>query len=326
MLLSIVIPVYNTKDYLESCLNSVLACDCTDCEIILVDDGSTDGQTPALCDALVRRHGPLVRVVHQENRGLGGARNTGLEAANGEYLFFPDSDDKVTPDALTVLKNAIRRTDADIIAFNFCTDDGEGHLNPMSANYTHSETPFTAAERPEILLSQPSACFRVWRRKLFMDSGIRYPSRVWYEDLRTSMKLFALADSIVTLDNHLYHYLHRPGSIMLSSNVDRNREILDAFDDLIYWYKAQGLWEQYRDVLCRLCIDHLYLAASVRVLMADCRHQLLAEFSTYLRRHFSSYRNNPYLSQLSMAHKLAFYLLEGRHYRTLRLLFRIRSS
>lgn len=87
VVLSIVIPVYNTANYLESCLSSVLAGDWADCEILLVDDGSTDGISPGLCDRLSEAHPGLVRVIHQENLGLGGARNTGLEAARGEYLF-----------------------------------------------------------------------------------------------------------------------------------------------------------------------------------------------------------------------------------------------
>lgn len=326
MLLSIVIPVYNTKEYLESCLNSILACDCADCEILLIDDGSTDGVCPALCDRLAAEHSPLVQVIHQENKGLGGARNTGLEAACGEYVFFPDSDDTVEPETLTVLKNTIRETNADIISFNFSSDDGEGHLTPMEANYFHSEVPFRLLDRPEFLLSMPSAWSRVWRRSLFLDSAIRYPSRVWYEDIRTSMKLFCLAKSIVTIPNHLYRYLQRPGSIMHSSNVGRNREIIEALDDLLSWYEENGLLESYRDILCRLCIDHLYVAASVRVALADPHHPLLGEFASYLQTHFPDYRSNPYLNQIPTLRKLAFRLLEKKRYKTLRLLFRIKGN
>lgn len=77
------------------------------------------------------------------------------------------------------------------------------------------------------------------------------------------MKLFVLAKSIFTLPDPLYHYLQRPGSIMRSGNVDRNREILDAFDDLLSWFQEQKLLNVYYPILCRLCMDHVYLAASV---------------------------------------------------------------
>ena len=155
MVLSIVIPVYNTANYLESCLSSVLAGDWADCEILLVDDGSTDGISPGLCDRLSEAHPGLVRVIHQENLGLGGARNTGLEAARGEYLFFLDSDDTIPPHALTTLKEAIRKTGAEIIAFQFLTDDGEGHRTPYCANAVQLDTPFTTRQKPEFLLSIP---------------------------------------------------------------------------------------------------------------------------------------------------------------------------
>ena len=182
VVLSIVIPVYNTANYLESCLSSVLAGDWADCEILLVDDGSTDGISPGLCDRLSEAHPGLVRVIHQENLGLGGARNSGLEAARGEYLFFLDSDDTIPPHALTTLKEAIRKTGAEIIAFQFLTDDGEGHRTPYCANAVQLDTPFTTRQKPEFLLSIPSACCRIWRRSLFLSSGIRFPSRVWYEE------------------------------------------------------------------------------------------------------------------------------------------------
>ena len=84
MRLSIIIPVYNVQEYLQGCIDSVLANDTTDCEIILVDDGCTDGVCPRICDENAAAHPDLIRVIHQENQGLGGARNTGLEAARGE--------------------------------------------------------------------------------------------------------------------------------------------------------------------------------------------------------------------------------------------------
>lgn len=325
MLLSIVIPVYNTKEYLDGCVQSILRNDTSDCEILLIDDGSTDGVCPELCDQLAQQSPHLIRVIHQANQGLGGARNTGLEAAAGEYIFFPDSDDKITPDALQVIKNAIRETGAQVIAFDFCSDDGNGTLTPMQASQFHSNDPFSLDQRPEFLLSLPSAWSRVWKRSLFLDSGIRYPSRVWYEDLRTSMKLFALAESIVALPQHLYLYLQRPGSIMRSSNIGRNREILDAFDDLLNWFQAQGLLQRYQHQLCRLCVDHVYIAASVRVLSADPAHSLLKEFADYLNQHFPDYRDNPYLSQLSPFRKLVLKLLNWKQYKLLRLLFRIKG-
>ena len=92
MRFSVVIPAYNVADYLEKCVASVRAQTCADWEVLLVDDGSTDGVTGKLCDVLGQGDDRF-RVIHQENGGLGTARNTGMEAARGEYLVFLDSDD-----------------------------------------------------------------------------------------------------------------------------------------------------------------------------------------------------------------------------------------
>lgn len=326
MRFSIVIPVYNVADYLRGCIDSVLANDCTDCEIILVDDGSTDGICPGICDEYACRYPGLIRVIHQENRGLGGARNTGIEAACGDYFLFVDSDDTIVPDTLARLSAAVDVSGADIIAFNLYSDDGAGNLTPLKANHFLTDEAFCLQDRPEFLLSLPSAWSRLWKRELFLTSGVRYPIRVWYEDIRTTTKLFALAGSIHTIDDCFYRYLQRPGSIMNSGSLERNQEILEAFDDILSWFEAQGLLERYRAELTRLAVDHILLAASVRVARMDPAHPLLKRFAGYMDEHFPDYLSNSYLGQLSGLHKLLLKLIRGRHFRLVQLLFRLKGG
>ena len=325
MRFSVVIPVYNVADYLPGCIDSVLANDCSDCEIILVDDGSTDGICPGICDEYSARYPELIRVIHQENRGLGGARNTGLEAARGDYMLFVDSDDTIEPHTLNRLSSAIEKSGADIIAFNLYSDNGEGQKTPVKANALLTEKPFSLAQKPDFLLSLPSAWSRAWKRELFLNSGVRYPSRVWYEDIRTSSKLFAAAGSIYTIDDCLYNYLQRPGSIMNSGKVERCGEILEAFDDILGWFEQHGLREQYRSELERLAVDHILLAATVRVARLDPKHSLNTQFSAYMEEHFPHWRNNPYLDRLPTLHKLLLKLIGKKQYGLIRLLFRIKD-
>lgn len=325
MRFSIVIPVYNVQDYLRGCVDSVLANDCSDCEIILVDDGCTDGVCPALCDKIAAEHPDLVRVIHQENRGLGGARNTGLEAAEGDYLFFVDSDDTISENALEILSKAIDESHADVYAFQLYSHDGEGHKTLIKAS-EEIRTPFALKDRPSFLLSLPAAWARIWKRDLFLSTGIRYPSRVWYEDIRTSTKLFAAANSIVSLPDALYWYLQRPGSIMNSGNVLRSGEILWAFDDVLGWFEQQGLRQTYEKELCRLAVDHILLAAVVRVSRVDPRADLLQQLLSYMEEHFADYGENPYLSQLPSLHKLLLMLVHRRKFGMIRLLFRLKGG
>ncbi len=322
MRFSVVIPVYNVADYLCQCVDSVLANDFDDYEIILVDDGATDGICPGLCDRYGREHPRRIRVIHQQNQGLGGARNSGLEAARGEYVFFVDSDDYIAPNSLRILSDAIDASHADIYSFQIICTDGEGHDEPLEISKAYPE-PFSLNRQPDFLLALPAAWARIWRRELILGSGVRYPSRVWYEDIRTSSKWFALADSIAVLPDHLYFYRNmRSGSIMRSSNPMRNREILEAFDDILSWFEQQGLRERYGDELCRLAVDHILLAATVRVARADPKAELLGQFSQYMQTHFPNWRKNPYLSQLSASHKLLLKLIGAKQYRLVSALFR----
>lgn len=325
MLFSIVIPVYNVADYLQPCVDSVLKNDCTDCEILLIDDGSTDGKSGALCDEIAEQHPDLIRVIHQENRGLGGARNTGIEVAHGEYLLFVDSDDTIASDCLARLSEEIEKTHAEIYSFQLMLDDGSG-TKTFSAVSEVFPAPFTLKEHPDYLLSLPSAAARLWKRELFLNTAIRFPSRVWYEDIRTSTKLFAKAGSIVTLPDAPYFYLSRPGSITRNANTERNREIISAFEDILSWYEENGLRAAYENELCRLAVDHVLIAASVRVLRIDKASPLLGEFRAYVEKTFPDYWENPYLAELPCMKRIVYRLLQKRHYGTLALLFRFRRG
>lgn len=326
MLLSIVIPVYNVADYLQTCIDSILANDCSGWEVILVDDGSTDGISPQICDENAARYPDLIRVIHQPNKGPGGARNTGLEAAKGEYLFFVDSDDTIAPKALETLRRAVLESHSEIYTFQMASHEGKGVYTPMEICPCF-DGPFTLAERPEMLLSQPAIWARLWRRDLFMNMGIRFPDKAWYgEDLRTVAKLMALASSIEVLPDCLYFYLIRPGSIMRTENIERNRDILRAFEDILEWFGDHGLLQQYRKELCYLAVDHLLLASTVRVARANPMSLLLKEFLVFTQIHFPEYPENKYVREMSKARKLALRLVEKKRYRLLKLLFSLKDK
>ena len=305
-MISIVVPVYKVRDYLPGCLDSILANDTSDCEIILVDDGSPD-DSGAICDRYAQANPDLIRVIHQDNGGLGAARNTGVANAKGEWLFFIDSDDTIAPESLGVLKEAIRLGGAQVIGFQFCADDGVNPPRPQSCGFDAAASPFRLSDRKNYLLSLPSAWLRLWHRSLFTESGVLFPSRVWYEDIRTTAKLLPLADGIRVLPDHLYNYLTRQGSIMNNRNLDRNREILEALDDVLNWYRRQNLFDAYRDELCAMTVENVLLAASVRA------------------KTFPDWKHNPYRKRLTRAKRLALALVEHRRYRILKQLFAMKG-
>lgn len=320
---SVIVPVYNVREYLEKCVRSVLAQTEPDFELLLVDDGSTDGSGD-LCDRLAGTD-PRIRVIHQENRGLGGARNTGIAAARGDWLLLVDSDDWIEPEILARSLTAAEKAGADLAVFGLRSVDEEGNTLRLIREDLPLGQPLFLPDCPELLLIAPSAANKLYRRELFQRAGAQYPPRVWYEDLRTTPKLLAAARSVVFLDYPGYNYLQRAGSIMQSRNIDRNGEILDALDDLLAWFQENGLRDTYRGELEYLALYHGYLTASVRVIRLDKNHPLVGKFAAALRERFPDYRRNPYLSRLTRNERILLFLLERRQYGLIRLIFKLKG-
>ena len=323
MRFSVIVPVYNVADYLQACVGSLLVQDCADWELILVDDGSTDGKCPALCDAIAEAHPERVRVIHQVNGGLGAARNTGIEAARGEYLLFVDSDDTVAPDTLRRLSEEIDKTAADMYLFSFRYVAETGEERAAEAiPVPHDGRAQSLKDAPDLLLDPPMAWCRLCRAALFTETGVRFPARVWYEDLCTTPALLLAARSVVRLPDAFYGYLLREGSIMRSSNLKRNLEILNALDMARAPFDAAGATEAFYPRLTYLAGTNV-LDAARRVLTVDPKAEYLPEFLNYVKQNYPDYRSCELLPRLGKKKLILLKLLEGKHYGTARLLFRL---
>lgn len=145
MKLSYIIPVYKVEEYLNQCVESVLSQSIDDYEIILVDDGSPDN-CPAMCDEYREKYPDIVKVIHKKNEGLAVARNAGFEAAQGEYVYFIDSDDYLLPDSVGDFYKKAIEYDADVIQASYVSlDDKTGETVRCSTCfetdriYSHSD-------------------------------------------------------------------------------------------------------------------------------------------------------------------------------------------
>ena len=165
-----------------------------------------------------------------------------------------------------------------------------------------------------MLLDTPSACARLWRRELFLKSGIRYPERLWYEDLYTTENLLLEANSIVGLHVPLYRYLLRTGSIMRGNDPSRNREILLALDQVFAWYRSRQCFTRFQEELCGMTLQHISYAC-YRVLLQDPHHPLIPQFLEYLTSHFPTYRTSKYYHALPRSQRVILFFLRHRQYR-----------
>ena len=322
--ISIIIPIYNVETWLPRSVEAILANDTQNCEVIFVDDGSSDG-SPALCNSYAAAHPDLIRVIHQKNAGPGAARNAGIAAAKGEWFLFVDSDDRLAPKALTRLREVLAAEDADVISFQFYKESVDGESWEEWSGPMQSLDRFALKEQPAFLLTQPSCWLRLWNRSVFEKNHIAFPNVVWYEDIRTVTKLLAKAKRIVNLPDHLYYYLDRPGSIMNSSQLPRNRDILPAFTDILDWFENEGLTKTYYDELCALTVQHVLLAASVRVARIDPKNEMLEELRAFTDRRFPDWQRNPYSKTLPRLKRLALLLVSKRRFGLIRFLFNLKG-
>lgn len=326
--LSIVLPIYGVEKYLPTCLDSVYSQVTNDCEIILVDDESPD-RCGAICEEYKSKFPENTTVIHQKNMGLGGARNTGMAAATGEYLFFIDSDDYIPDGTVSHLISAIDRFGADVFIFPFRLVDESGNdLGGYRDNFP-TLTPLNAKTTKSVLTGIPSAWNKVCKKALYENLGITFPARVWYEDIRTTPKLLSKAESIVYLECEMYNYLQREGSIMSSSKVDRNVEIIEALEDLYSWFEKEGTLETFRNELDFLAIDHVFLSASVRVIRSvGASHPLIKKFRSFTEEHCMTFKDgsNPYVKNgMPRSRKLVYTLLKHKLFFAVSLLYKIKK-
>lgn len=218
-LLSVIVPVYNVEKYLHACVDSILNQTYKNTEVILVDDGSTDG-CGALCDTLARRHANVI-AVHKKNGGLASARNAGLEVAKGDFITFIDSDDSYgTLDSLSICMNYLLADSTIDIAqmpmlYSF-TDESKNYLcyscEPTILDGVKAILPRMDAYRYGECVSN-SACNKIFRKSSIADKQFVH---IYAEDIFFMLGLLESHLKIVVQPKGSYVYFQRDGSIMNS--------------------------------------------------------------------------------------------------------------
>lgn len=250
-MISVIVPIYNTQQYLRRCVDSILCQSFTDFEILLVDDGSTDN-SGEICEqyALENRN---VRYIHKENGGLSDARNRGIECAGGEFLAFIDSDDVIHVDMLKILYDNMIEYDADISMCSFLWCEGE--VVPQAQLCLNEAVCFQGKEVINLLMNNSFeysseiviACNKLYRADLFED--IRYPKGRIHEDEFIIHELLYKCNRLVYCPCKLYFYIYRPDSIVASLNDKRVRDAVDSLGTRAYFFEQKGekeLWTHSR--------------------------------------------------------------------------------
>ena len=271
--LSIIVPIYGVEQYLRKCVDSLLNQDMSDYEIILVDDGGTDG-CPAICDDYVRRleigdwklENVQIRVIHRENGGLSAARNAGIKCANGAYLCFVDSDDYWEPNVLGGLMAQVERDNLDVLRFNYqnvneryevfspnkdpkrdvdyseSVVDGETFLNERLGPACYAVMFILRRDMILNLKSEeivPPAGKEIINHKSEIDDCL-FTEGIYFEDTDWTPRMLLRAKRVASTPQVVYNYLWRTGSITLPTDPVKRKKVLEDKIRLIRGFQEQS--------------------------------------------------------------------------------------
>lgn len=287
---SIIIPVYQVENFLERAVDSALDQTLPEKEIILVDDGSEDA-SPQICDRYAESHPELVRVIHQENSGLGMARNAGLEIAAGEYVLFMDSDDTIEPTMCEELYDKAVREGDDIVMCDVKIIYVEEGRSSVVSSYPREEV-----DASDYIANGNNITYSVnklFRRSIWAENRYR---KMLFEDIALIPAIVTRYPRIGYVPKPFYNYYRRPNT--LSTSPDGHLvDLIDAFrffltegnpryhDEAVYCIARQLLWN-----------------------MTQSRTLFQADFITFLKERQQDFLLNPYLAKDAKTKRILDYL------------------
>ena len=291
--ISIVMPVYNTADYLEKCIRSVLNQTYTNIELICVDDGSSDG-SEKIVDEIAKEDSRIV-VVHQENAGESAARNVGLRLSTGEYMGFIDCDDWLEPDMYETLVKAMENNDADIACGSWFEEFPD---NPIEVR---------CLDEPKHVFDWQQLMFYIYKRDRYRAFGYMwdkiYRREMLYDsdgelflfdekmilgaDILYLAQLCTNANKVVYVDKAFYHYRQRSSSGTFSKNVKNRMGALEAYERTIRLLESKGAWQETIDYAKRFLGYHCILIGETAISVEDADG--LQVVQEYMKRYHDDY-------------------------------------
>lgn len=250
--MSIIVPVYNAENYLKRCVDSILSQDYRDFELLLMDDGSSDG-SPEICDTYGRADS-RVRVVHKENTGVSDTRNQALDMAHGTFVQFLDSDDWIVPEATRLLVRSMEEYGCDMVISDFYRVAGE---RLAQKGDIEEDKVMTRQEFAACMIENPADFYygvlwnKMFRRSIIEKFHIRMDTSLsWCEDFLFNLEYIRHAESFYALQVPIYYYLKRKGSLVSQGATVNNtlKMKINLFEYYNEFYKDVYDQEDYANI------------------------------------------------------------------------------
>lgn len=294
---SVVVPVYNTEKYLRKCLDSLVNQTLEELEVIVVDDGSTDGSADLL-DEYRKQYPDSFFVFRKENGGQGIARNIGVEKCSGDYIGFMDSDDYLELDMYENLYEMAVAENADLVECKYryvrCENDIEEELDTYGCVRAYKN------QKDMFLNPLVSPWNKLYKRDVFERSGSLFTEGVIYEDTAFFIKQIPFIEKSAYLEEAFVTHILRGSSTMSINKSKRVGDIFEVLKDILTFYEKRGIKEKYEKELEYFCVKILLCSSLERISKVKdkkLKKQFLRETNRMLSDYFGNYKHNPYMKK-----------------------------
>lgn len=303
--ISVIVPVYNVKPYLHKCVDSILSQTYQNIEILLIDDGSTDG-CAAICDGYGEKD-PRIKVLHKKNGGLSSARNAGLDLAAGEYILFVDSDDYINREMVQKLYDALVRNGADMCVCDLSIVDTNGKKLQSQLNYPLPNQMFDEGLYWKKLYETNSIAYIVAWNKLYRKNiwdDLRYPVNRINEDEWVLHHILKRCERIQTISYRGYNYVIRKNSIMSRKNKKANFDLFDGWKKRVIYFEKKQMNEEIQKQLSLYCAE---LIKMNRLCKTETEKTKFKEYWEEYKNYFKGIRK---YTDVPIKEKIKFFLGE----------------
>lgn len=295
---SIIVPVYNSREYLESCLDSLVNQTLKDIEIILINDGSTDDSLEII-QSYALRYPNLIKYQTVKNNGQGSARNYGISLAQGKYLGFIDSDDYIDKKMFEILYNYAEAGNYDLVVCPYYRVDEQGNILNIEMNHIS----------PNRININTGPVNKLFKRALWNEYGVSFSENLWYEDLEAILEYIFISKKIGYINDYIPYYYIQHENSSINQYSSRVNDIFQVLENIYAFLEKNNLLESYRDE-----IEYCYIMQLVFGHLSRCatevsfikRHQYIQETKRYLIEKFPNYYQNKYFKVANLKNNALF--------------------
>lgn len=313
---SIIVPAYNVEAYIEKCLETLVNQTLKEIEIIIVNDGSTDG-TKRKIEKFLLAYPEKIKYLEKSNGGLSDARNYGMPSAIGKYIGFVDPDDYVELNMFEEMYKKAEEENADMVECDFIWEYPNKRKIDTGIIYSNKKEAF--------LYARVVAWNKIIKRKTIEKSGIKFPKGLRYEDAEFFYKLLPSLEKISFVKIPMVHYIQRKNSIANTQN-ERVKEIFEIWDNIFEFYKKNKLYEEYKNEIEYTYTRFLLCSSLLRIVKIGdktIRKELEQRTWKELNTNFPNWKKNPILKKEKGAKNTYIRMINKNNFKVFCKLFEI---